>query len=149
MTITKTTQLSVDLSGQYVMKNNPGYSSDQIFSYITHSPTHVIPMYYSDGTASIYSNLGYGHDKQPYSMLNHSGYTKTWDTYLQSKVCLEQKMDFLLPGLSVKGMCGLDGILSELACRILLLRISHVHQQSLSIRVMVLLYTMEYCLILL
>ena len=108
MTITKTTQLSVDLSGQYVMKNNPGYSSDQIFSYITHSPTHVIPMYYSDGTASIYSNLGYGHDRQPYSMLNHSGYTKTWDTYLQSKVCLEQKMDFLLPGLSVKGMMGFD-----------------------------------------
>ena len=108
MTITKTTQLSVDLSGQYVMKNNPGYSSDQIFSYITHSPTHVIPMYYSDGTASIYSNLGYGHDKQPYSMLNHSGYTKTWDTYLQSKVCLEQKMDFLLPGLLVKGMMGFD-----------------------------------------
>lgn len=108
MTITKSTRLSVDLSGQYLMKNSPGYTSDQIFSYITHSPTHVIPMFYSDGTASIFSNLGYGHDKQPYSMLNHSGYTKTWDTYLQSKVSLEQKMDFLLQGLSVKGMVGFD-----------------------------------------
>lgn len=108
MTITPTTQLSVDLSGQYLMKNNPGYSSDQIFSYITHSPTHVIPMFYSDGTASIYSNLGYGHDKQPYSMLNHSGYTKSWDTYLQSKVCIEQNLNFLLQGLSMKGIVGFD-----------------------------------------
>ncbi len=94
MTITKTTQLSVDLSGQYVMKNNPGYSSDQIFSYITHSPTHVIPMYYSDGTASIYSNLGYGHDKAALQYAQSYGYTKTWDTYLQSKVCLDKRWIF-------------------------------------------------------
>lgn len=108
MTLTKTTQLSVDLSGQYLMKNNPGYSSDLIFSYITHSPTHVIPMFYSDGTASTYSNLGFGHDKQPYNMLNHSGYTKSWTSYLQSKVSLEQKLDFFLKGLSLKGIVGFD-----------------------------------------
>ena len=108
LNVTPSTQLSVDLSGQYRMKNSPGFSSDEIFSYIIHCPTHVIPMVYSDGSASIFSNLGFGHDQQPYSMLNHSGYTKAWDAFLKSKVAVNQKLDFLLKGLSAKAMIGFD-----------------------------------------
>ena len=50
MDITSTTKISVDLSGQYKTKNNPGNSSDAIFDMITQFPTHYIPMYYSDGS---------------------------------------------------------------------------------------------------
>ena len=66
-----------------------------------------------------------------------------------SRSHLQQKSVQIQSVPGIHGMCGLDGILAELACRILLLRISREHQQSLSIQVMVLLYTMGYCLILL
>lgn len=106
--LTKTTQLSVDMSGQYLKKNQPGYSSDDIFTYISHFPVHVIPMYYSDGTASDHGQRGAGVDLQPYNMLNNSGYSKTWNAYIQSKATLRQKLDFITEGLSAKGSVSFD-----------------------------------------
>lgn len=108
MDLTKTTQLSIDMSGQYLRKNQPGFSSDQIFDCISHFPVHVIPMYYSDGSASDHGSPGYGTDDQPYNMLNNSGYSKTWSAFLQTKVTLRQKLDFITQGLSVKGSVSFD-----------------------------------------
>lgn len=108
MDLTKTTQLSIDMSGQYLKKNQPGYSSDNIFDYISHYPVHTIPMYYSDGTASDSNLLSWGVEKQPYNMLNHSGYMKTWSAFLQTKATLRQKLDFITKGLSVKGSVSFD-----------------------------------------
>ena len=108
MDLTKTTLLSVDMSGQYLRKNNPGFSSDEIFEYIVHFPTHVIPMYYSDGTASDHGSNGWGRYNQPYNMLNNSGYTKTWNAFIQSKVTLDQKLNFITDGLSIKGTISFD-----------------------------------------
>lgn len=107
MDISKTTKLSVDISGQYMRQNWPGFSSDDIFRAIASYPTHVIPMYYSDGTGSDQQPT-YGVENQPYNMINNSGYSKGWDASLQSKVLLEQKLDFLLKGLSVKGIISFD-----------------------------------------
>ena len=108
MDLTKTTQLSIDMSGQYLRKNQPGYSSDEIFDFISHFPVHVIPMYYSDGTFSDHGAPGYGVDTQPYNMLNNSGYNKTWSAFLQTKTTLRQKLDFITEGLSVKGSVSFD-----------------------------------------
>lgn len=108
MDLTKTTQLSVDMSGQYMTKNQPGFSSDDIFKFISGFPVHVIPMYYSDGTASDHGTPGKGTDNQPYNMLNHSGYIKTWNAFLQTKVMLNQKLDFITEGLSIKGTVSFD-----------------------------------------
>lgn len=108
MDLTSSTQLSIDMSGQYLRKNNPGYTSDYIFNYITHFPVHVIPMYYSDGTASDHGAGGAGVEMQPYNMLNNSGYTKNWSAYLQTKVSLRQQLDFITKGLSVKGSVSFD-----------------------------------------
>lgn len=108
MDLTKTTQLSIDMSGQYLRKNQPGFSTDEIFDYITHFPVHVIPMYYSDNTASDHGAPGYGVIDQPYNMLNNSGYNKTWSAYLQTKVTLRQDLKFITEGLSVKGSVSFD-----------------------------------------
>lgn len=108
MDVTKTTQLSIDMSGQYLKKNQPGYSTDDIFNYITHFPVHVIPMYYSDNTASDHGAPGYGVEYQPYNMLNNSGYSKTWSAYLQTKVTLKQNLKFITEGLSAKGSISFD-----------------------------------------
>lgn len=117
MDLTKTTQLSIDMSGQYMKKNQPGYSSDEIFDFITHYPIHKIPMFYSDGTASDNEILGWGVDKQPYNMLNNSGYSKTWSAFIQSKVTLKQKLDFITEGLSMKGSVSFDADFSSTMMR--------------------------------
>ena len=93
MDITSTTKISVDLSGQYKTKNNPGNSSDAIFDMITQFPTHYIPMYYSDGSISEHYTYDPTTRSNPYNMLNHYGYTKSWSMNAQSKVSLEQKTE--------------------------------------------------------
>ena len=40
--------------------------------------------------------------------MNQSGYTKTWSASVQSKVQLEQKLDFITKGLSVRGAVSFD-----------------------------------------
>ncbi|MDR2275969.1 MAG: TonB-dependent receptor [Sphingobacterium sp.] len=111
--LTKSTKLSVDMSGQYVKRNQPGYSSDQIFEYISHFPVHVIPMIYSDGTASDHGAYGARVEYQPYNMLNNSGYSKTWSSYLQTKVNLQQDLHFLTEGLSTNGVVSFDADFSS------------------------------------
>ena len=108
MDITSTTKISVDLSGQYKTKNNPGNSSDAIFDMITQFPTHYIPMYYSDGSISEHYTYDPTTRSNPYNMLNHYGYTKSWSMNAQSKVSLEQKLDVITKGLSWKGSVSFD-----------------------------------------
>lgn len=107
MDLTSTTKLSVDMSGQYRTKNSPGWSSGDIFYHIAILPTHLIPMQWSDGTAAVVRDDGYSR-YNPYNMLNHSGYTKEWAAFIQSKVALEQQLDFITKGLSIKGILSFD-----------------------------------------
>lgn len=117
MDLTKTTELSIDMSGQYLKKNQPGFSTDDIFNYISHYPVHVIPMYYSDNTASDHGAQGWGVEFQPYNMLNNSGYRKTWSAFLQTKVTLRQDLKFITEGLSVKGSISFDADFSSTMTR--------------------------------
>lgn len=100
--VTKTTDLSVDMSGQYMESTYPGYSSDDIFSHMFSNSPHKIPLYYSDGTFSETDMYNGGSQQQPYNMLNESGYTRDWDAFIQSKITLKQKLDFITKGLSLK-----------------------------------------------
>lgn len=110
--LTPTTKMSLDLSGQYRTQNSPGYSSYNIFDHIVRVPTHLIPFQWSDGTASVLSQNGWG-TYNPYNLLNHSGYSKEWYAFLQTKLMLEQKLDFITKGLSIKGMLSFDADFSS------------------------------------
>ncbi|WP_307758177.1 SusC/RagA family TonB-linked outer membrane protein [uncultured Mediterranea sp.] len=107
MDITKTTKLSVDMSGQYRTQNNPGNSSDQIFKHIVLFPTHLVPFLWSDGTAAVCSTDADGR-YNPYNLLNYSGYSKKWSAALQTKATLKQQLDFITKGLSVQGSVSFD-----------------------------------------
>lgn len=100
--VTKTTDLSVDMSGQYLETTYPGYSSDEIYQHMYGFAPHLIPMRYSDGKFSDTDIWNGGSEQQPYNMLNESGYTRNWSAYLQSKLTLKQKLDFITKGLSLK-----------------------------------------------
>lgn len=107
MDITPTTKLSVDISGQYRTKNQPGNSSDAIFKHIIRVPIHMIPFHWSDGTAS--AMIGEADGRwNPYNLLNYSGYSKSWSAALQTKVTLRQELDFITKGLSIQGSLSFD-----------------------------------------
>lgn len=112
MDITKTTKLSVDMSGQYKTQNNPGNSSDQIWKHIVLFPTHLVPFTWSDGTAAAIESDADGR-YNPYTLLNYSGYSKTWSAALQTKATLKQKLDFITEGLSVQGSISFDANFSS------------------------------------
>ncbi len=108
MQLTNSTQLSVDMSGQYLRRNQPGFTSDDIFAFISRYPVHIIPMVYSDGSASDHGAVGAAVVNQPYNMLNNSGYRKIWSGYLQSKVALRQDLKFITEGLFANGVVSFD-----------------------------------------
>lgn len=114
--ITKSTLLSVDLSGQYLQKNNPGQSSDNIFTKMSYNPPYLIPFVYSDGTVAGHPSPT-GNKVNPYNLLMNSGYSKTWQTSIQSTVKLEQKLDFLTKGLSWTGRISFDSYMNYNATR--------------------------------
>ena len=103
--VTKTTKLSVDVSGQYKNTQNPGKTSDVIFTQLLKYAPNEFPLVFSDGTVSehpMYNGYGDEGTCNPYNLLYNYGYQKRWDAFLQSGITLEQKMDFITKGLTLK-----------------------------------------------
>ncbi|GAE21603.1 TonB-dependent receptor [Bacteroides pyogenes] len=113
---TNTTLVKVDLSGQYLQTNYPGVATNQIFNAMCRTPSYLLPAVYSDGTIA-------GHPRpssnrvNPYNLLANSGYTKEWRTAIQSKVEVEQKLDFITSGLKWKGIVSFDAGMQYVAKR--------------------------------
>lgn len=102
MKVTPTTDVSVDLAGQYMLTNYPGQSSATIFRSMLITPPYTFPAVYSDGTIATYEQERGANMRNPYNQLMNSGYTKEWSTGIQSKVGVRQKLDFITSGLSAK-----------------------------------------------
>lgn len=99
--VTKTTELSVDISGQYTDSHYPGASTDRIWGNIFYFAPNQFPLIFSDGTISECKQYN-GETGNPYNFLNESGYEDNWEAFLQSKLTLNQKLDFITKGLSLK-----------------------------------------------
>lgn len=106
--VTSSTSLNVDLSGQYVLRNQPFVDPDRIFNIILNTPSYMFPAVYSDGTLSTYQKEEDQNNRNPYNLLNHSGYKKEWKTSFQSNVGINQKMDFITKGLSANAKVSFD-----------------------------------------
>ena len=108
---TKTTLVKVDISGQYLMTNYPGTDTKNIFLAMCRIPSFIMPMVYSDGTVA-------GHPRpstsrsNPYNLLTNSGYQKEWRTFIQSKVEVQQKLDFITKDLTWKAAISFDADMS-------------------------------------
>lgn len=108
--LSRTTRMSVDMSGQYINRVAPSKTSSDIFNGMTLVPTHLIPMIYSDGTPSEHPESdNSGQRQNPYNFLYFSGYSKSWQVQYQTKVTLTQDLDFITKGLSIKGTVSFDG----------------------------------------
>lgn len=106
--ISKTTQISVDLSGQYLLTNYPGTSTGTIFRQMLLTPPYVFPAMYSDGTIATFDKERDSNMRNPYNMLMNSGYTKEWRSSIQSNVRLNQDLDFITEGLDFKANVSYD-----------------------------------------
>lgn len=114
--VSKTTVVSIDLSGQYLQTNYPGVGTSAIFRQMCQMPPFLIPPVYSDGTIAGHPNPS-SNRVNPYNSLMNSGYSKEWRTYIQSKVEVKQKLDFITKGLSWLGMISFDADMSYVASR--------------------------------
>lgn len=108
MDISKTTLLSVDLSGQYLVNHYPGTGSGTIFRQMLITPPYVFPPVYSDGTIATFQSERDSNMRNPYNMLMNSGYAKEWRSSIQSAVRLEQKLDVITKGLYYRGLVSYD-----------------------------------------
>ncbi len=106
--VSRTTMVTVDLAGQYLENTFPGTGTPQIFRSMLITPPHVFPAYYSDGVIATYPQERDANMRNPWNLLMHSGYAKEWRTSMQSKVGVDQKLDFITKGLSAKANVSFD-----------------------------------------
>lgn len=106
--VSKTTDLSIDISGQYINRLTANRSPDDIFGYMLNTPPHLFPARYSDGTLSTYTVQSDANNRSPYNMLYNQGYRKEWGTMIQSNIGLTQDLSFITPGLTANGKVSLD-----------------------------------------
>lgn len=106
--VTKTTQVSVDLSGQYLLTNYPGTGTGTIFRQMLLTPPYVFPAVYSDGTIATFEKERDANMRNPYNMLMNSGYAKEWRSSIQSNVNLLQDLKFITEGLRFRANLSYD-----------------------------------------
>lgn len=106
--VSKTTQLSIDLAGQYTMRRTANRSPDDVFVFMLHTPPHLFPMVYSDGSVATYEKETDVNNRNPYYMLYQQGYRREFNTSVQSKVNLNQDLNFITEGLSARAAVSFD-----------------------------------------
>ena len=99
--ITKTTTLSVGVFGGLQRKREPGVpdasrQGEGLYAVITYIPNNAFPVRNEDGS------LGSIWGQSPIGELEESGYIRKNTNDLQSSFTLNQKLDFVTPGLSAK-----------------------------------------------
>lgn len=105
--VSPTTLLRVDISGQYLETNYPGTATADIFNRATTAPPYLYPAIYSDGKIADHPRSS-ANRSNPFNNLNNSGYTNEYRTNIQTKVDIDQKLDVLAKGLSVRATASYD-----------------------------------------
>ncbi len=105
--VTDNTLMRVDFSGQYLTQNRSRQTSQDIFNRISRIPPYLIPPVYSDGTFAQHPSFT-NNRQNPWVYLTETGYQKTYRSFIQSSVHLEQKLDFITRGLKVRGLISYD-----------------------------------------
>lgn len=105
MQITKTTEAVLALNGYVSDYNTPAKSASEIFNMALLTYPTYYPVTYPGGEIPYVRGSGV---YSPYTMLHSFGFNE--DNRMQTNITLrlKQKMDFLLPGLSIRGMFAFD-----------------------------------------
>lgn len=104
--ITKTTLLTVGVSGSLRKQNDPGVGTDAIWTTLMGYNSIMMPLTYSDGKIASWS--GKEDNINPWVQATMTGYNESWKNNIQTNVTLEQKLDFVTKGLKFIGRFGYD-----------------------------------------
>ncbi|WP_090500933.1 SusC/RagA family TonB-linked outer membrane protein [Pedobacter terrae] len=113
MDITKTTLLTVGVSGSLRKQNDPGVGSDAIWTALMGYNAITSPMRYSDGKipASDDGDTNPDNDMDrfnPWVQGTMTGYNESWSNNIQTTLNLNQSLDFITRGLRFIGRFGYD-----------------------------------------
>ena len=101
--LTKTTELSLDLNGRLDQKqnNSQGLEDNSIFTMMYETPPMAYPYRLPDGS---YGAASDSETDNLMAMLSDWGYSRLATNTLEGTVKLNQKLDFITKGLSARGM---------------------------------------------
>ncbi|MDR1718619.1 MAG: TonB-dependent receptor [Dysgonamonadaceae bacterium] len=102
--LSKNTLFQLNLAGFYKEKRNPGNNLTSIFNIASASTPISYPKIYSDGS---YAHLK-GSYLNPWMASTHSGYQMNEENQIESSISLQQKLDFVTKGLSMKYVFSFD-----------------------------------------
>ena len=101
--LTSTTNLKVNIAGYHGIQQRSNGNAYNYYHGLYDQAPDVYPVKYSDGA---YGNLS--DNTSPFVALNFGGYQRTNRTNVNTDFALEQKLDFILKGLSVNGKFSYD-----------------------------------------
>lgn len=120
ITPTKTTKIRFDMNGRFETQNSPNGSSINqnsifydIYTYQRLAP-YAQPMVNPDGSYSYNAHIGGSPDISPISRFSNCGYTRNFKNNFNVILGIDQKLDFIMEGLSVKGNVSYAGNFNEL-----------------------------------
>lgn len=105
MDVTKTTLVSVGVSGYLQKQNKPGLGGDIWNSVVGENPISV-PILYSDGRVPTYGSGG--NYTNPWVVATQTGFIENWKSVSEINVNLKQDLKFITEGLRFEGRLGLD-----------------------------------------
>jgi len=113
MDITKSTLLTVGVSGSLRKQNDPGVGSNAIWTALMGYNAITSPIRYSDGKipASDDGDSDPNNDMDRFNPLvqgTMTGYNESWSNNIQTTLNLDQKLDFITKGLRFIGRFGYD-----------------------------------------
>jgi len=113
MDITKSTLLTVGVSGSLRKQNDPGVGSNAIWTALMGYNAITSPIRYSDGKipASDDGDNDPNNDMDRFNPLvqgTMTGYNESWSNNIQTTLNLNQKLDFITKGLWFVGRFGYD-----------------------------------------
>ncbi|WP_346319167.1 TonB-dependent receptor [Chitinophaga sp. YIM B06452] len=102
--VTKTTLFRIGVAGFLEKKNYPGLKDDIWYSLVGQSPVSI-PKMYSNGLVPAY---GTGNKTNPWVLATQTGYREYWRNKAETNFVIDQKLDFITPGLKLTGRLAFD-----------------------------------------
>lgn len=119
ITPTKTTKIRFDMNGRFETQNGPNGSSINqnsifydIYTYSRLAP-YAQPAVNPDGSYGYNTHVGGLNDISPISRFANCGYTRNFKNNFNVVAGIDQKLDFITQGLSIKGNVSYAGNFNE------------------------------------
>ena len=97
--VTKTTMVTVGVSGWLSTQNDPGLGSDALWKSVMGQTPINMPVIFSNGRIPA---AGTSERTNPWVIATQTGYYEEWQNVIQTNATLDQKLDFITKGLSLK-----------------------------------------------